>query len=215
MYASEVGGRRLNFTVSGMLWKRSLVMRDEETGSLWSHQLGRAMRGELEGAELEMLPSTMTDWASWKRRHPETAVIDLRRTAADFTRKLQQEAGRYVLGLEGRHTNRAYPYDTARKMGVINDTLDGQPLLVTYDPAGASANAFVRELPGREGEPVQFAPQGTDSMRDSLTGSRWDRQSGRAIDGEKKGAALKRLPGVPSFARAWNDFHPGSSTYGE
>ena len=40
MYAREAKGQTLTFQVSGMLWKRSLVMRDIETGSLWSHLLG-------------------------------------------------------------------------------------------------------------------------------------------------------------------------------
>ena len=45
MYAAEVGKQKLTFGVSGMLWNRSLVMYDKETGTLWSHILGEAMQG--------------------------------------------------------------------------------------------------------------------------------------------------------------------------
>ena len=61
MYASQVESRKLTFSVSGMLWNRSLVMLDQETKSLWSHILGQAMRGPLKGTRLEVIPSTMTD----------------------------------------------------------------------------------------------------------------------------------------------------------
>ena len=47
MYASQVEEQTLTFAVSGMLWKRSLVMVDSETKTLWSHLLGKAMRGKL------------------------------------------------------------------------------------------------------------------------------------------------------------------------
>ena len=53
MYATKVEDKRLTFFVSGMLWQRSLVMQDKETGSLWSHILGEAMRGSLKGTSLE------------------------------------------------------------------------------------------------------------------------------------------------------------------
>jgi hypothetical protein len=205
----------MNFAVSGMLWKRSLVMRDEETGSLWSHHLGRAMRGPLEGAELEMLPSTMTDWKSWKARHPKSTVAMFSRTAKRFTREFQQKAGKYVLGLEIGDAAKAYPYDTVKKTGVVNDTLGGKAVLVTYDPAGASANAFLREVLGRAEGALSFESEGDRTMRDKSSGSLWDKQSGIAIDGKLKGEMLTRLPGVPSFGRAWKDFHPKSAVYGE
>ena len=56
MYARKVKGKALTLSVSGMLWNRSLVILDAETKSLWSHILGRAMRGPLEGETLEVLP---------------------------------------------------------------------------------------------------------------------------------------------------------------
>ena len=61
MYARKVKGKTLTLSVSGMLWNRSLVILDAETKSLWSHILGRAMQGPLEGETLEALPGLMTD----------------------------------------------------------------------------------------------------------------------------------------------------------
>ena len=60
-----------------MLWNRSLVMIDEETGSLWSHLLGEAMQGPLQGTQLEAVPSEMVTWESWRREHPQTTVREV------------------------------------------------------------------------------------------------------------------------------------------
>ena len=99
MYASEVNDRKLTFQVSGMLWQRSLVMRDLETKTLWSHLLGRGMRGKLEGVQLVMLPAVMTTWKEWGDRHPETTDLAMSRTAGQFNEQLWQQPERYVFGI--------------------------------------------------------------------------------------------------------------------
>ena len=48
-----VKDRKLTLCVSGKLWNRSLIMMDKETDSLWSHLLGEAMAGPLEGGAEE------------------------------------------------------------------------------------------------------------------------------------------------------------------
>ncbi len=45
MYDRKVKDQTLTFAVSGLLWNSSLVMLDQETGSLWSHILGTCERG--------------------------------------------------------------------------------------------------------------------------------------------------------------------------
>ena len=72
MYARTVGQQTLTLAVSGLLWNRSLVMIDQETGSHWSHLMGTAMKGPLKGEKLEVFPSTMTDWATWRAKYVNT-----------------------------------------------------------------------------------------------------------------------------------------------
>ena len=60
-----------------MLWKRSLIMYDLETKTLWSHILGEAMHGPLKGAKLEILDSSLVAWSSWSKSHPNTKVTSL------------------------------------------------------------------------------------------------------------------------------------------
>jgi len=50
-------------------------MYDRQTESLWSQLAGRAVTGPLDQSPLRMLPATVTTWADWRRRQPETAVL--------------------------------------------------------------------------------------------------------------------------------------------
>jgi len=75
VYAREVDGKVLTLIVSGKLWRNSMVMMDEESGSLWSHVNGRCLEGSYEGRELAHLPSVQTTWADWRRAHPATRVL--------------------------------------------------------------------------------------------------------------------------------------------
>ncbi len=51
---------------------RAMTWWDHDTNSIWSQPWGRAIRGELKGIELFLLPSELTTWGSWKAEHPDT-----------------------------------------------------------------------------------------------------------------------------------------------
>jgi hypothetical protein len=99
VYASVVDGKTLTFFVSGKLWGRSLVMGDTETGSDWSHILGRSMAGPLEGKTLEMIPSVMTNWRSWLEKHPDTTATMIESTAGRFATEMLHSGREFGLGL--------------------------------------------------------------------------------------------------------------------
>ena len=58
-----------------MLWRNSLIMRDRESGTLWSHITGRAIEGPARGAALRAIDSVQTTWAKWSDEHPKTSVL--------------------------------------------------------------------------------------------------------------------------------------------
>jgi hypothetical protein len=210
VYAATVRDRRLNFQVSGMLWNRSLVMRDLETKSLWSHILGEAMQGELKGEKLQVIPSTIASWESWKSDHPDTTVLALDRTARQFKTDFQNRPDAFVLGLAARGKAKAWPFDILRDHPVINDTFDGRPLLVTFDKKSTAARMFHRKL---DDLALEFATADDGTLTDKQTSSTWNPATSRCTDGKLKGQSLKPLPAIISFTKAWNTFHPDSETY--
>ena len=52
----------------------SALMRDTETGSVWSRMTGLAVSGPLEGQKLEQLPSFLAFWFTWSDFHPDTEL---------------------------------------------------------------------------------------------------------------------------------------------
>jgi len=143
------GPRTLTLVVSGMLWERSLVMKDLETESLWSHLLGEAMDGPLVGTRLETLPAVMTDWETWKKRHPHTTVAHLSRTAHFFRREMYDAPERFVIGFAQGGAARAWPFDQLAYRPLLNDevALDDPS---NDNPAAASTTPDPPEEPPSE-----------------------------------------------------------------
>ena len=76
MYARpQLNGTPTTLGVSGMLWRDALIMYDRATDSLWIQVNGTAVAGPQRGKRLQELPSELTTWGDWKRRHPDTLVL--------------------------------------------------------------------------------------------------------------------------------------------
>ncbi len=206
MYARQVGDETLTFTVSGKLWKRSLVMQDLESKTFWSHLLGEAMEGKLKGTQLQQIPSQMTDWQSWRATHPETTVVAMSRTSKDFQKEFYRDPARFVLGLVDGGTAKAWPFDKLVATPVVNDQHADVPLVVLFDSASKTALAFDRRIADRT---LTFGTRDGKVM-DRETKSSWNGLTGTATTGPLAGTSLKPLPAIVSFTVAWKAFHPSS-----
>ena len=71
----ELGGRVLEFGVSGMLRFSDMVMFDRQTESWWQQFDGRAIVGELLGSELTPLPAWLESWEGYRGRNPDGLVM--------------------------------------------------------------------------------------------------------------------------------------------
>lgn len=210
MYARRVGDESLTFAVSGLLWNESLVMIDMKTRSLWSHLYGKAMHGPLEGNELERLPATMTDWATWRELHPKTTAVLLSRTAKVYNRDFYGNLADFVLGAVGGKSARAWPFDELIHAPVVNDRLADQPVLVTFQSDSKTAALFSRVVGDRT---LSFQMQ-DGKLVDQETKSVWSPRTGEAISGPLDGSRLTHLPGSVSYREAWHVFYPESTFYG-
>lgn len=189
-----------------MLWNRSLVMRDLETGSLWSHILGRCMKGDLEGEELSFVPGTVTTWNEWKTKFPETTVLGMSRKTFDYQRFAYSEPSGFVIGIKVGQTVKAYTFAYLSENPIVQEVLAGTPIVLAFDPVSTRAFVFDRAL---NDEMITFEDVYSDgALVDQKTGSRWDPWSGEATSGELKGASLSTRYGIISFRKAWALFYP-------
>ena len=218
MYDRIVDGKELSFRVSGKLWNRSLVMQDQETGSLWSHILGKCMQGELEGAQLDALPSVMTTWQAWRKRHPDTDVMIWPQDGYQFEKDYYRKFGleHFVAGLVIGGRSRAYRFDDLTENPLVNDVHESTPLAVLFDISSGAVYAWKRSIGDQVLEFTKPAPEGARASEvatvvDTVTNSRWDLARGVAISGSMKGRQLDPIVVIPSFKAAWDEFHPNSS----
>ncbi len=101
-----------------------------------------------------------------------------------------------VISLSVKGDARAYPLRVLIWHEIVNDTIGGTPVSVTYCPLCNSAIVFVRRIDGRE---LDFGTTGklrkSDLvMYDRQTESWWQQFLGEGIVGEMTGKKLDMLP---------------------
>ena len=107
---------------------------------------------------------------------------------------------------------RAYPLRFLVWHEVVNDVVDGQPLLVTYDPRTNAAQVFERRLLGSamRFRAVDGLYRGGRLLWDSLTQSWWRQFTGEAIVGDYTGLRLQPRPSLlVSYAEFRRTFPQG------
>ena len=192
-----------------MLWNNSVVMMDLETRSLWSHILGRAMRGPLKGETLKIIPSLMTDWKTWRSAYPESTVVLLTRTTRQYDRSFYRDLSQFVIGIVKSDDAKAWPFDELAKKPIVNDSFAGQPLVIIFDKPSSTVFVLSRKVDGKE---LTFQSDG-ESLIDTQTGSAWNPITGYATGGSMKGKQLEPVAAVVSFRRAWMNFHPNTTVW--
>ena len=108
-----------------------------------------------------------------------------------------------VLDLDG--AARAYPAQILMWHEIVNDTLNGQPVAVTYCPLCNTAIAFEREF---DGQVLDFGTTGRLRfsnliMYDRQTETWWQQATGEGIAGAYAGETLST---IPAFLIAWDQF---------
>ena len=227
-FRRELDGEAVEFGTTGMLRNSDLVMYDRKTESWWQQITAEAVVGELTGERLEVLPSQILPWAEFQRLHPDASVLS---RDTGFERDygtnpylsydsdpdsqpflLEGEPDRSLPPKErvaavktGARSAVVYPFSRLRREAPINDELDGEPVVVMFDPKVASAldtqavsggrnvgaaAVFSRVVGGRE---LSFAAGGEPgTFRDRETGSTWDLR-GRSTSGRLEGAQLEQI----------------------
>jgi hypothetical protein len=115
-----------------------------------------------------------------------------------------------VFGLEHGGEVRAYPQLVLVWHEIVNDTVGGEPLAVTYCPLtgtviGFSAPPGVQDLTfGTTGNLVNS----NLLMYDRQTGSQWPQLLGQAVSGPLKGTRLDTIPLAWTTWKQWRTAHP-------
>lgn len=118
-----------------------------------------------------------------------------------------------VLGLRWNGEARAYPIPILDHHELVNDTLGGRPVLVSWCPLCGTGMVFDRRVAGVE---RHFGVSGLLYQSDVLmydreTESLWSQISSRAISGGSRGSELVLLRSRIESWGAWRRRHPGTT----
>ncbi len=222
VYDRGVEGRTVELGAVG-LEKGVFILYDRETGSNWSQISGRALRGPLGGRSLRKKGSLTTTWGKWRHLHPTTTVyVD---PALPGRRRFTEETiGRITLagegpivnedlvaGIEGSRGARAYLMRRLAGPRIVNDVLDGEPVVVFMAEDAVTVRALRRTLAGRL---LTFSVQG-DRLSDAETGSSWDPLTGQAVAGPLAGRSLDGIVVTTALWYAWRSQRPDTTLWPE
>ncbi len=229
MYVRSIDGKEDRFGVSGSLWRDALVFFDRGTGSHWSQVNGEAITGPLEGTRLEEVPSQTTTWGEWKRAHPETEVLrpspesrggsayagyfdDPERFGVLDTKNPDDRlpGKTVVVGVRAGKDAAAVPVDVLRGNPLLQTTVGVVPFVIVRTTTG-NAFAYDRRV---DGESLSFVRRPDGRLRDDRTGSTWDPETGRAVEGALAGRELSRLESRKAYWFIWAAFNPASRILG-
>src|SRR6266849_6475828 len=115
-----------------------------------------------------------------------------------------------VLALEIGGDARAYPLQILMWHEIVNDTVGGKPVVVTYCPLCNSGLVYERVV---DGATLDFGTSGklykSDLvMYDRQSHSLWAQMEGRAIVGQRAGARLLLVPANTIAFDDWRTAHP-------
>jgi hypothetical protein len=222
-YESVVGGRRLTFGTSGLLYRSNKLLFDEETASLWSTLDGTPAVGALVGSGLRLRarPVVTTTWGEWRRAHPATTVLSLetghdrdysegaayreyfatdrlmfRVPWRDTRLRNKDEVLALLLpAMGGGRLAAAFDVRLLAKRPVYQADLEGRRVVVVTSPLGANR---VYEA----GDADFAGGRRTDSTVVDGRGGRWTIAEDALIE-EGSGQRLARIPAWRAFWFGW------------
>ncbi len=229
VFERVIDGQEVEFGTSGKLYNSNLLMYDRLTESYWSQALGIAVKGELSGYELNLVPFDVITWGDWKTLHPDTLVLT---TDTGYIRSYTTDPyGNYyteprimfpvennddrmhpkeiILGFNQDSIYKAYKQNDIESNIIINDSIGETPIIL-ISLFSQNARAFERTL---DDQILDFVHV-DNRIIDTQTNSEWN-YDGLSISGEYEGKQLERIPTEPGFWFAWVAFHPETLVYGD
>ena len=217
----------MEFGTSGKLYNSNLLIYDRLTEFCWSQALGIAVKGELTGYQLNLVPFDVITWSDWKTLHPDTLVLTtdtghIRSYATDPYGNYYTEPRimfpvehsddrlhpkEIIIGFNQDDTYKAYKQNDVESEILINDFI-GDTSVILISLFSENSCAFERIV---NGNTLDFVYD-DGKILDVQTNSEWN-YDGLSVSGENDGMQLKRMPIKPGFWFEWVAFHPQTLVY--
>lgn len=223
-----IDGQEVEFGTSGKLYNSNLLMYDRLTESYWSQALGMAVKGELSGYQLNLIPFDVITWGDWKLLHPDTTVMT---TDTGYIRSYATDPyGNYyteprimfpvehsddrlhpkeiILGFNQDGIYKAYKQNDIESKILVNDSIGKIPIMLV-SLFSQNSRAFERTV---DDQILDFAYV-DNKIIDTQTNSEWNYE-GLSVSGKYQGKQLTRMSIEPGFWFEWVAFHPDTLLFG-
>ena len=220
----------ITFGNTGALFNNNVVMYDRTSRSFWSQMALGSIFGERAGEHLDPLPVIHTRFGAWRQLFPESSLLSSqtgynRNYAVDpfesagythnhdiyFPQGISIDGRLHpkemVFGVARDGSALAYPYSRLAEIGVVNDELDGDDIVLFYDDDARLALGFGRQLGDRLLHFVQSddAEGALPLFEDVETRSRWN-ILGRSVAGPLEGSRLTPIATYSAYWFGWASF---------
>lgn len=199
------------------------MLRDRETGSLWSQITGTCIQGPMSGQSLTLYPSFQTTFSEFQKLYPEGLVLKKPEKGPSGSTYDNYMSDPDKLGIFGRINDfqrlpaKSHVYGLRfgdRAVAISRNTLESQklvilsnvspPVAVTYDPETQTAAAFALDST-LVGSPKDVTVDGSAlSVKGDSTV--WNARTGHLEEGT--GRDLEPVPLLTSYWFAWISFFP-------
>jgi hypothetical protein len=230
VWSRVMEGKTLHFRLGGIN-NGNALLRDEETSSIWQQSTGEAIFGPLKGRQLKLVPSDELTFALWRSEQPQGQVLKpdapyqaeydpkdweshvaKTRTVVDTT-KSGIGPHQLMIGVTVEGRSKAYPIEAILAAKLIQDRIEGSPVVIVVGRDGASIRAFENDGAGADGARLTFVGGSGDTvMTDAQTGSAWNFQ-GCAVEGKLAGQCLKEIDAHKDYWFDWMNHHPESGVF--
>lgn len=245
VFERELDGVVYEFGVSGVLRNSDLVMYDHQTETWWQQFTGEAIVGELTGALLNVVPSSIVSWGDFRATYPEAQVLS-RDTGFAINYGFNPYVGydsnespflfrgefdprlspiERVVGVDLGGDAVAYPFSLLESERVIHDNVGGRDIVVFHQPGTASALDLSTIADARDvGAAAVYEPRaGGRSLTFHATGGGFvDDKTGStwnilgiATAGPLAGERLTPVVHGDHFWFAWAAFKPETAVFGQ
>jgi len=245
VFDGNIAGLRLTFGVSGLLYNNNLIMFDRQTDSHWPQMRLQADQGTLRNTRQIVYPSIETSWGSWKKLFPNTVVLSTNTghnrpysTAGsaypgysnlnsapffgvsfldDRLPPKQRVHGVFSGEVPDSYETKVYLIDLSQDSRLINDSIDGSPILVVDSGKDNFVVSYLRTLV--DGQILTFSLDASSgdfpfTFKDNETSSTWS-VLGEAITGPLAGAKLEKTKSFNAYWFAWGVFYLDAEIYQE
>lgn len=226
VYDPTVDGKPETFRLVGMDHFNAMF-EDASTKSWWRQVNGEAITGPLKGKLLNEIPSQQMTLAAWLDLYPESKVLQpdpkfkvqydslekydegTKKGSLEKTDSLSWKDKSWVVGISQASFSKAYDWNDLKRYKVINDEMEGTPILLTLEADARSHHSFSRVL---NSDTLTFQINADQKILDDKTQSLWNAR-GVCEEGLLKGTRLQVIQSYQEFWHSWRTFHPNTVQY--